>query len=115
MGRARAMKRVWLFLGIFSAVSAVVTAPLLAVACLNLEYVLAVVLALFCIHGIWGTVFYFLAHSRERATLRVLPYLKRAEPLSDAEIGLFVGMTGDGVAYIIKRARKKGYISPAKK
>lgn len=114
MNKALAMKRVWLLLGVFSAVSAAIGTPLMALCALKLEYVPLVLLALFVGHGIWGVTFYFIAYSRERATIRILPHLYGAGNISYATLGSLVGMTEEGARRITERALKKGYITPAK-
>ena len=111
MEKANSMRRVWLFLGVFSAVSAVVGAPLLALCALRLEYVPLVILFIFVAHGTWGTLFYFLAYSRERATLRVLSELRGRNGISYAELGSRVGMTAEGARIITERAIKRGYLT----
>ncbi len=109
-----AMKRVWLLLGIFSAVSIAVGAPLMAVCALKLEYVPLAILALFVCHGIWGAPFYFRALWREKMTLRllplVLPTVRQGGQLSYAEIGAAVGLTAEGANFLVLRAIRRGYI-----
>ncbi|MBR3680536.1 MAG: hypothetical protein IKL79_00855 [Clostridia bacterium] len=109
-----AMKRVWLLLGIFSAVSIAVGAPLMAVCALRLEYVPLAILTLFVCHGIWGAPFYFRALWREKMTIRllplVLPTVRQGGQLSYAEIGAAVGLTADGARFLVLRAIRRGYI-----
>ena len=111
MEKANARRKVWLLLGVFSAVSAVVGAPLLALTALKLEYVPMVILFIFVAHGIWGSLFYFISFSRERATLRILPHLVGVREVAYDELADRVGMTPDGARFITERAIKKGYIS----
>ena len=114
MERALAMKRVWLLLGVFSAVSVAVGAPLMAISALKLQDVPLAILTLFVLHGVWGMPFYFIAYSRERATLRLLPYISGAVGVSYGELGARVGMTAEGARRIAERALKKGYITLGK-
>jgi len=111
MKRVEAMKRVWLLLGVFSACSAVIGAPLLAFCALKLEYVPLVILFIFVAHGIWGSLFYFLAYSRERATLRILPALRSVKQISYADLASRTGLTEEGARLLTERAIKKGYIT----
>ncbi len=109
-----AMKRVWLLLGTFSAVSIAVGAPLMAVCALSLEYVPLAILALFVCHGIWGAPFYFRALRRERKTLLllplVLPVIRGGGEISYAAIGAEVGMSEEGARFLVLRAVRRGYV-----
>ena len=111
MRKANARRQVWLLLGVFSAVSAVIGAPLLAFTALKLMYVPLVILFIFVAHGIWGTLFYFISFSRERATLRILPHISGVREVAYDELAARVGMTPEGARFITERAIKKGYIS----
>lgn len=114
-----AMKRVWLLLGVFSAVSIAVGALLMAVCALRLEYLPLAILTLFVCHGIWGAPFYFRALCREVRTLRllptVLPVIRRGGELSYAEIGGAVGLTEEGARFLVLRAIRRGYIRVCEK
>ncbi len=114
MQNCLAMKRVWLFLGVFSAVSILVGAPLMALCALKLRYTLLAILTLFVGHGIWGSPFYFIAYSRDRKTLAILPDvidgLRSGGGVSYAALGEKHGMTVAGIRQLTERALKRGYI-----
>ena len=115
MKYCQSMKRVWLLLAIFSVVSVVVGAPLMALCALKLEYVPLVILTVFVGHGIWGAPFYFRALYREKRTLAILPValseLRNGRRISYASLGEAVGLTEEGVRFLIERALRRGYIS----
>ena len=114
MQNCLAMKRVWLFLGVFSAVSIVVGAPLMAICALKLRYVMLAILTLFVGHGIWGSPFYFIAYSRDRKTLAILPdiiaELRSGRGVSYAALGEKHSMTEAGIRFLTERALRRGYI-----
>ena len=114
MQNCLAMKRVWLFLGVFSAVSIVVGAPLMAICALKLRYVMLAVLTLFVGHGIWGSPFYFISYSRDRKTRAILPDviagLRSGRGVSYADLGEKHGMTEAGIRFLTERALRRGYI-----
>lgn len=110
-----AMKRVWLLLSAFSVASIVIGIPLIILSAAKLQYVPLAILMLFVCHGIWGAPFYIRAFKREMRTLliipHVLPIIRRGGSISYDAIGNELGITQEGVEFLVLRAVKRGYIN----
>lgn len=110
MRAAERRKRVWLFLGVLSAVSIAAGVPLLAICALKLLYIPMVFLILFVGHGAYGIAYYFVQYARERAAIRCIPHIARAREISYAALGEKIGMTPEGARYTAERCIRLGYV-----
>ena len=109
MDRLLSRARMWLILGIISAVSAVGGTAALALTALKGWYVASAILALVTGHGYYGCVFYFRAMRMSRAMMRCLAAYESGKR-SEEEIAEFAAVSIKGAGYFTERLKGLGII-----
>lgn len=107
MKRLELRKRLWLILGVFSAVSAIGGTAALALTALGGMYILSVILALVTGHGFYGTVFYFRALRHTLAMVRCFAAYESGERTYTG-IADKAYLTPDGAKYFVSKCKKLG-------
>ena len=112
-GKSKKIRKIWLLVGIFTSVSAVVAIPVIVLSAVNKSYFLMAVAIALVAHGMYGVTFYFLAFARAGERLRVLRAVTEDGLRSYTSIGAAAGLTPtaarDALSTLLSRDYLRGF------
>ena len=113
MERAERTRVIWLLVGIFTSVSAVIAIPVIVLSAISKNYFLMAVAIALVAHGMYGVTFYFLAFARAGERLRCLRAVLEEGLRSYAAIGASAQLepraARDALAVCLKREYIRGF------
>ena len=109
MKKALLRKRIWLIVGILTAVSIAAGVPLLVITALKAKYLLMAFLIARVAHGCYGVTFYFLAFASASADVKCLRAVEMGV-LAYSDISSIVMLQPDAVRAHLGKCLSKGYI-----
>lgn len=109
MKKALRTKRIWLSVGILTALSTVLGIPLLVITALKAMYLAMAFLIAIVAHGFYGVTFYFLAFASAAANVRCVSAVESGV-LSYSDLAPIVGVKEELLPTRLAKCITKGYI-----